>query len=49
VDERAAGADLSELAALFYTISARGPAERKACLHILAAFGAYVNAAPRLE
>ena len=49
VDELAAGADLNELAALFYTISARGPAERKACLQILAAFGAYVDAAPRLS
>jgi len=49
IDELAAGTDLNELAALFYAISARGPAERKACLHILAAFGAYVDAAPRLE
>jgi len=49
IDEQAPGTDLNELAALFYAISARGPAERKACLQILAAFGAYVDAAPRLE
>jgi GAF domain-containing protein len=44
-----AAADLNELAALFYAISSRGPAERKACLQILAAFGAYVSAEPRLD
>ena len=40
--------DLNELAALFYAISAHGPAERKACLQIMAAFGAYANSEPRL-
>ncbi len=48
VDALAAGSDLNELAALFYALSARGPAERKACLQILAAFGAYANSTPRL-
>jgi GAF domain-containing protein len=48
VDDLVAGSDLNELAALFYAISARGPAERKACLQILAAFAAYVDAQPRL-
>ena len=44
-----AGGELLDLAALFYNLSARGPAERKACLQILAAFSAYVDAAPRLD
>ena len=48
VDELVAGSDLNELAALFYAISAHGPAERKACLQIMAAFGAYANSEPRL-
>jgi GAF domain-containing protein len=38
--------DLSALAALFYGIAGRGPAERKACLQILAAFAQYVDSGP---
>jgi len=38
-----ANSDLLDLAALFYGLSARGPAERKACLQILAAFSAYLG------
>ncbi len=41
--------DLLELAGVFYAISGRGPAERKACLQILAAFGEYANAQPHLD
>jgi GAF domain-containing protein len=48
-DELAAAADLNELAGLFYALSARGPAERKAALHILAAFAAYVEGSPGLQ
>lgn len=48
-DEMAEVDDLTELAALFYAISSRGPAERKACLQILAAFGQYANTQPRLD
>ena len=48
-DEAAEAADLDELAALFYAISSRGPAERKACLQILAAFGEYASAQPRFD
>ena len=41
--DEGAESDLNDLAALFYGLSARGPAERKACLQILAAFSAYVE------
>lgn len=41
--------DLNQLAALFYAIGGRGPAERKACLQILAAFGEYANTQPRFD
>ena len=47
VDALAAENDLDALAALFYALSARGPAERKACLQILAAFAAYANSGRR--
>jgi GAF domain-containing protein len=48
-DEIAAAADLNELAALFYAISGRGLAERKACLQILAAFGEFANSQPSFD
>jgi GAF domain-containing protein len=48
-DEAAEAADLGELAALFYAISGRGPAERKVCLQILAAFGEYANGQPGFD
>jgi GAF domain-containing protein len=48
-DTVAGAADLGDLAALFYAIGGRGPAERKACLQILAAFGEYASAQPRFD
>ncbi len=38
--------DLLELASLFYTLSAAGPAERQACLKMLGGFADYVRARP---
>ncbi len=48
-DEMAEVDDLMALASLFYAIGGRGPAERKVCLQILAAFGEYASAQPRLD
>lgn len=45
-DEPGLEDDLLELAGLFYTLSAAGPAERQACLKMLSAFGEYVRARP---
>ena len=48
-DDDEATRDLNALAALFYALAARGPAERKACLQILSAFAQYADSAPNLD
>lgn len=45
-DETGLEDDLLELASLFYTLSAAGPAEREACLKMLGTFAEYVRARP---